>query len=359
MTYHRHGLPGLIGIALLLACDGSKSAGPRFSAPGSSATAGDFCNSIIQNATNLQARCSGGGEAFWKDLYGQVLNCSQLAKDVAAGVLSYDAQKGAQCLEEMSQIECNQSGTSAACSAAITGHIPTGGSCSNNMGWTIFTDCAPGNYCYLDIAKCGGTCKPYAKEAESCAYTAASGSVSCANGTSCQMQSQVCVADVAEGQPCEGPTAGECADGLYCDGKSTLVPGVCRKSKTGGACVDASECANNHSCIGTEGSKTCRKMKLPGDSCTPGLRECFFFLGWCGSDGKCTQAGAEENQPCGLIDYEVVRCVSGLTCTTASTGSTATCQKGKPAGSPCTSGSECEGTVSYCDPATKMCVACN
>jgi hypothetical protein len=355
MSYHRFSIPCLVGISLLFACDGKKA-----TAPGSSATATDFCNSFLQAATSLQTRCFGGGEALWRDLYGRILDCGQFAQDVTAGRLSYDAQQGAQCIDQIGKVDCNQMDEPTACQGAVVGTIASGGSCATGLGMTMFSDCTPGNHCHLDITTCGGTCKPYAQAGASCAYSSTNGSLECADGSSCQSNTDICVADVTEGQPCEGPTAGRCADGLYCEGGSTTAAGVCRKEKTSGACIDETECASNYLCGGVEGSKVCRKAKLPGDSCTPGLGECYPLFSWCGSDGKCTDARAKESQPCGTNNGEYIQCEDGLTCVLTSTGS-GTCQKrgDKPAGSPCTSSVECAGTVSYCDPTTSKCVSCS
>jgi len=293
-------------------------------------------------------------------MYAGFLNCSQLAKDVADGVLSYDAQLGALCLDQISKYSCDQADEPSACKTAVVGRIASGGSCASGLNTTMFDDCAPGNYCDFALATCGGTCKAYAQVGSSCAYTSANGSVTCADGSSCQLSTDVCVADVTEGQPCEGPTAGNCADAFYCEGGSTTASGVCRKRKTSGACLDAGECASNHYCTGAAGNKTCGKAKLPGESCTPG--QCYPLLAWCGGDGKCTDTHAKENQPCGSTTGDYIRCEEGLTCNQTAAGSSAgTCQKKgtKPAGSPCTSSVECAGTVSYCDPTTDLCVGCD
>lgn len=168
------------------------------------------------------------------------------------------------------------------------------------------------------------------------------------------------MADVDKGQPCKGATAGDCATGLYCEGGTTTTAGVCRKRKTSGACAGELECANNYLCVGEAGAKTCRKAKLVGDACTPGLGECYRVFAWCGSEGKCTDARAQENQPCGASASEYIQCADGLTCVLASAGAGICQQRGdKPAGSPCTSSADCGGAISYCDTATKLCVGCD
>jgi hypothetical protein len=310
----------------------------------------------------MATRCLGGTEALWKALYERIFDCSKFAQEVGAGSLSYDAQKGAECLEQISKLDCSQSVSEvAACDAAVVGKNPSGGSCATALGSSPFSDCAPGNRCRLDSATCGGTCTPDAVAGESCLPTAASGVVICAKGLGCQLNRWVCVADVTEGQPCKGPTAGRCADGLYCEGGTTSATGVCRARKTAGACVDDSDCISGYLCIGSEGSKTCHQAKMPSESCTPGLGECYPLFGWCDSDGKCTDVLASENQPCGLVNGELIMCASGLVCESRFSGAASTCLKrgDKANGATCTSSVECAGSEAYCDTRTKKCVSCS
>jgi hypothetical protein len=344
----------LLASALLLACDGSKKPLPT----GSSATPTDFCNSFMQAAEDWGTRCLGGTPAFWTNVYSQVLDCNRLAQTISSGDLSYDANSGAQCLSQIAGYNCDQTGEVPACTAALVGHVSSGGACSAQ--WlTVFSVCAPGNYCHFVSNTCGGTCRPYAQPGSSCAYSSTDGSVDCARGSNCQLNTQVCVTDVAEGQPCEGPTAGGCADGLFCDGGDTSTAGTCRKRNTSGACKDSSECASNYVCTGDANANTCRKMKVPGDSCTPGLRECLSLFSWCNSDGKCTEGRARENETCGQVNDEYVQCDTDLHCAYTGNAQSGTCQKGLPAGSPCSYGSECAGSYAYCDSTTKLCVSCS
>jgi hypothetical protein len=141
MMQPRLAVPVIIGICLFPACDGKKSA-----APGSSANASDFCKSYTQAAAALMSQCFGGEKAAWDALYAPIFDCTRLASDVAAGVLSYDAQKGAQCLELISKVGCEQmDGDYSACDGAVVGHIASGGSCTSALHITPYTDCAPAN----------------------------------------------------------------------------------------------------------------------------------------------------------------------------------------------------------------------
>jgi hypothetical protein len=340
MSNPRHVMLLLVVGGLPLACDGKKS-----TPPGSAATVGDFCSSLSRAAVQLQVNCLGGTEAFWTQTYSTLFDCAEWTSRFSSGDFVYDPGKGAQCLDDISRYGCDDSGEVSACIRAISGTVPSGGSCKAALDG-FFSACTVGNHCELDASICGGTCKPYRQPGDSCTS-------SCADGSSCQNNADICVLDVGEGQPCQGKTAGDCTNDLYCEGGSLSTEGVCRKKKTSGACASAEECANRYRCVGSDGAKTCRKAKWVGDPCTPGLGECYPMFSWCGSDGKCSDAKAQEGQPCGALNADYIACASGLLC------SQNTCQKGLPAGSPCTSSSACTGgTISFCDPKTKLCTSC-
>jgi hypothetical protein len=169
------------------------------------------------------------------------------------------------------------------------------------------------------------------------------------------------VADAGEGEPCLGPSAGDCSHNLTCVFDTGDETGTCRKKRTSGACTSSSDCATDYACAGfSRGAKSCRKTKFPGESCTPGMGECYIFFSWCGRDGTCTDTGAQENEPCGDQGQgydEYILCAIGLTCASDGT-SASTCRKPKPAGSPCSYRDECAGTGAYCDSETNLCVSC-
>jgi hypothetical protein len=294
------------------------------------------------------------------DLYARVLPCDGVAKEVAEGRMAYDQTKGAACLDQIKVLACDSLIDEAvACADALVGRVPSGGACATD-GLAIFPVCAPGNICHISSNGCGGVCKPTASPGSSCAYSSTTGSVTCADGSECQSNTDLCVVDAAEGEPCQGPTAGYCRHNLECEGGTSSTAGTCRRKRTSGACTSSSDCASSYVCAGQEGAKTCRKAKLPGDSCTPGLGECYPLFSWCGSQGTCIETRAQENQPCGaqggaFNDY--IQCDNGLTCATSGTGA-GTCRKKKPAGSSCASGSECAARA-YCDSTTHLCVSCS
>jgi hypothetical protein len=347
MICHRLCITMFFATTLVAACGDSKS-----SSPGSTTTITDFCNSIVQSLADVQSRCLGHDSAFWKDLYQQSFRCDGLEGRVSSGTISYDAQKARECLDQLAKLTCDLSSALSACTDAVIGKVGTGGTCAVLQG--LSGDCAPGNYCIMTLTSCGGTCQAEAKVGASCA------SNRCEDGSSCQYSTDICLADVGEGQPCEGKDAAGCADGFYCEGGTTTTAGACRKKKTSGPCTSRNECANSYNCAGAEGSKSCSKSKVIGDTCTPGLGECYAYMFWCGSDGKCTDAKVQEGQTCGITNGDYISCASGLSCVYGSGSSVGTCQKGLAAGSQCTSSSACTGgTFNYCDSPTRTCVACD
>lgn len=339
----------------LAACHGS-GIGPGGGAGpfGGSANAKDFCHSYVQTIADFQAKCLGGDLAFWSRSYAARMNCDLVAEAVSAGRIAYDPDAGAGCLQHLNQLGCDQAGVEQSLCGALVGKIPSGGACSFDS--RLSAVCAPGNNCIGDHA-CGGTCTPYKtlQLGDPCMPIGAD-SAFCANHQVCQNNTYRCVADVEEGQPCKGPTAGDCAYPLYCEGGTNSTTGICIMKKTSGACDPAGvPCAYGYSCKGTPGAETCTKWKWPGDTCTRGLGECTYS--WCGNEGKCTDDPVQEGQSCSPFPGEHAPCASGLTCQFGADSET--CQKLKAAGSACNFNGECAGSGSYCDSKSKVCVACS
>jgi hypothetical protein len=344
---------------MFFACSGGSQ-----SAPKSTATPDDFCHTFVETVIELQTRCFGRGESFWRDLYSRFMTCDGLATDIANGRITYDKAKGTACLDQVRALACDSILDEAAdaCAGVLVGNVPSWGACGF-YGLPVASSCAPGNRCIDEGNSCTGRCKPVANDGSSCAYSSSTGSVWCAVGSVCQLNTNLCVPNGAEGEPCDGPSAGYCRGNLVCEGSTGKIAGSCRQPKTSGPCKFSLDCAfPEYVCAGQEGATTCRKAKLPGDSCILGQGECYDYFSWCGSNGTCTDTGAQENEPCGeqvqgLTSSEEIQCAEGLTCVTGGVGA-GTCRKQKPAGSPCTRGDECAGTESYCDSRTKLCVSC-
>ena len=339
-------------VAVNIGCGGGSGSPVR-----NSSTAGDFCHSLTPAVAGMAFRCYGGTQSTWEGIYAHLIDCDTVAKSIADGRLLYDAAKGAACLASIATVDCTNTDEVIACTTALVGHVPSGGEC--RTGLSLFSDCVPGAFCKASVNTCGGTCQAYAQAGASCVSTTTS-TVRCDPDTSCQSTTQLCVADASEGQPCMGPSAGSCAPGLFCDGATLTAAGTCRKRKTTGTCTSGGDCASGYSCTGTGTAKGCTKMKLTGDPCTPGNRDCFTLL-HCASDGKCADPAA-GGQPCGLdANNEYVSCASGLYCSDATATTMGACSIPKPSGSACSLSNygSCAGTGSYCDSQTKLCVACN
>jgi hypothetical protein len=345
----------LVVAVALLACDGSGSSGGTPTLPGNTGSASEFCDAFLQAAVSLLSQCYGGGQSYWTDLYAQILDCPEVARLVAAGTLVYDANQGKQCLDAVRTYDCTDTGPIPACNAAVTGKVPSGGTCAART-LMMFNDCAPGNDCVWRSDSCGGTCRPYARVGEACGYAVGDDYIDCEDGASCGWDTEVCIADAAEGQPCGGTDAVACASGLYCEGGDYSTSGICHKQKTSGSCASDDECANTYVCLGNGDAGSCRKVKLPGEACVPG--ECMPFFAWCGADGQCTDVRATENQSCGGASGDYIQCASGLYCDYSSTSQTGTCRRQTAAGSVCTTTTVCAGN-GYCDTATGLCVSCS
>lgn len=340
----------------VVACDGSGSGakgGP--SLPGATDTASDFCASFLQAAVSFATRCYGGGdEAFWRGIYEPVFDCEALAKSVATGVVSYDAVQGRRCLDTIRSYDCVDTDEVTACDAVVLGTVPPGGACA---ALTPFDECAPGSDCTYRLDACTGICEVEASVGEPCGYAAGDDAyVDCASGSSCAYETDRCVADAGEGEPCFGSTGNACRSNLYCDGYAATGEGICRARKTGGSCSNSSECANTYLCVKTGSAGTCQKGKLPGEACRPG--ECVAYFAHCGADGKCTNAGSAEGQPCGIADVEYLPCEADLYCDRSDPDSDlGVCKPMLAAGASCTTDSVCAGD-GYCDSSRKTCVSC-
>jgi len=346
-------LPVCLGLVVFSSACGGGTAVPV----GNSSTATDFCRSIAPAVAGMAVRCYGGTLSTWEGIYANVVDCSHVAASIASDRTAYDAAKGAACLAEIANVDCSNTNEISPCTTALVGRVPTGEACPTTL--SLFSECAPGAFCKTAVNVCGGTCQAYAPAGASCVSSTTS-TVRCDPDTSCQSTMRICVADSGEGQPCEGPNAGGCVSGLFCDGATSAVAGTCRKRKTSGTCLLGGDCATGYACVGTGTNKACTKMKLTGEACTPGNRECFTLF-HCASNGRCEDQAA-SGQPCGSDENkEYVACASGLYCANATTTTMGSCSSPKSAGSPCSGSnySECAGIGSYCDSQTKRCVACN
>jgi hypothetical protein len=346
------------GVFMVLAL-GSGCGGAGTGSVDSTATGTDFCRSMVDETVTAVARRYVGSDD-WRDHYTSSVLCDQVDGLIAAGTLTYDRASGEDCLTHLRQLDCIDIRLPESCTDAIAGRLPAGSQCF--FLEHFFSDCAPGNYCEGSGNACGGTCKPYVQPGGSCAYTLAGEFPGCASGLSCPHGSNLCTPYVGEGESCLDASAGNCGDGLYCNGVA------CQKRKTSGTCRYGGECAAGYVCAGPTNTRTCTKVKLPGDSCTQGQSECYG-LSFCGDDGKCTRTGVAEDQPCGTnLQGEYIQCGTHLYCGWAtpplvdpSVGIVGggTCQRTKPAGSPCSYWTECAGKSAYCDSATSLCVTCD
>ncbi len=212
----------------------------------------------------------------------------------------------------------------------------------------------------------------------SCAATCAS-NAQCATGSFCDATSHHCQVSAPNGapptQPCSSGsqcTSGVCASDGACgqpDGERCLTGAVCR----GGACVNGlcdSGCTADAQCAGDaycNAVGACTPKTATGGACT---RAAACVSGTCASDGLCgtptpgactapvqCRAGACSNGTCGTSCLNDGECLSGRYC-----GASGTCAPKLPAGTLCSSGSQCEAGVCAADgrcgkPAGDACAA--
>lgn len=261
-------------------------------------------------------------------LYDSPLICQRFNAAVADGRLAYDATHASACLQALESAPCDLS-IGNGCDGVVTPKVPIGGTCKNLYLFS-FQEC-DGGHCSLAADGCTGTCVAATTEA-------------------------------ALNEPCSGPDATPCGDGLYCEGSTITTAGVCRAEKTSGACTSSTQCALPTHCTGPDGAMTCSPFKTTGEACTPGYRECTLF-GYCADDGRCTETLAQSGETCGtLASGESVGCDVGLYCD-APIGSaqTGACQPEKVAGEACGGDAalvECSGNGAHCDAATSTCAVC-
>lgn len=242
---------------------------------------------------------------------------------VEAGRIEIDEERFAEC-REASSIALFDEG---ACSAAMRGTVPNGGTCA------IAAECVSGR-CSVPGSTCAGTCVARTVAGEGCEDDdacmdgliclssvcqappgeGATCTTRCAEGLFCSA-SRVCEAQRAVGESCSGvasggdcqenlacrsgrcaapPVEGEacwpeylqrCAEGLRCDGTVCRIP-----RSAGAACTSTVECAFGSRCL----EEVCAPILGLGDPCTSD-EPCALGTGC--ADGRCRPL-PDLGEPC-------------------------------------------------------------
>lgn len=215
--------------------------------------------------------------------------------------------------------------------------------------------CDDASYCdLLD----GVTCKPRARQGESCTSSPIRGVETCAKDSYCAAGDSgetTCQARADVGEPCDGP----CVDGAYCAGgvcqgdpvgrpcgyDTPCPPGlvcsddaeVCLPPGGEGAnCRETIECADEFFC---ENYDTCQPRRGQGQECRD-TSECQKQL-HCDDTSYTCVPDLGSGDPC---DDRVQPCAEGLYCPS---GIDQTCQPKLPPASDCNSNNQCLSGVCY------------
>ena len=308
-------------------------------------TAAGFPAAFAKAVCEPQAKCRGEAAFLEQQCEGDAasLYAPDLAKAIAAGRSTWDAQQAQACLDGLRARGCERTPPEVdqACERAVTGAIATGGSCS----WLF--ECAAGR-CEPDgpgacPAKCGAVSGEGASCASPCDLRAGlrcigsvcsklhtldqkcSSTSDCAVALFCDALTSKCATRVFQQASCSGDTQQsaneQCAAGLFCDQGS--AGGLCRsKIAQGRSCTAASADSIAFACA--DGS-VCKGFNFAKAGATP---------------GTCAQLG-EVGASC-LASAQVTGCGDGLVC------SGGACAH-KPVSGPCTQNGDCKDGVAYCD----------
>lgn len=219
---------------------------------------------------------------------------SSIVAAVDAGKVKYDDGLAGDCIDALRDASCSRDAMlDPSCENIFTGTVADGGMCAFDA------ECVSGSCAVTDCnqACCPGTCtpaRPTPKIGEMCNFF-------CADGAYCA-DDNTCHAVLAAGAACTDPFA--CANGLYCAGRSQTMAGTCTKlPATGEACTE--QCLN----IGDYCDGTCKKVGLPGASCTVDEGCSYYYE--CNTDTmQCVDPAPATLLPDGSMCSSSVQCMS-------------------------------------------------
>jgi hypothetical protein len=327
-------------------------------------TAMGFCLAYVGFFSAYAARCDGLPRALVEQELSDPVICARFVASIQAGRLGFDGAAAATCASSLAAVStCAGSSmdTLAGCDQVFTPRVALGGTCASFYVVIGTNECMGDAYCKEGANyACTGVCTAKVPLGGACDILS---DVRCTSGATCDSGSKTCVTPpppASAGGACGGAGQGSCPTGFYCGTSSADggAAGVCLAQQTSGPCTTSTQCASTFACAGPTGGKSCAPFKTVGASCTPGWRECDP-LGFCGSDGKCTDTWVAAGQPCGAIGGENISCAFGAYCEAALLSS-GTCQAKKQPGDACTgvAADECDGNNAHCDATSGTCVAC-
>jgi hypothetical protein len=266
---------------------------------------------------------------------------------------SYDGLKAQSCVSAVASGGCGvlDNDLPSVCRDALSGTLATGGECD------IDAECSGLSRCQIDGNTCPGKCAPLSSAGVACTQDD-----DCALGLICSTATHHCAAPAAEGEPCEGGSAEQCAAGLLCIGSSEdkKVAGRCETpaqaltQREGENCNldEGPWCAQGLACVieaVTPVSYKCHAIAAAGGTCgiaVPG--ECPTGQ-YCPLDfgelvlGKLTASCAAlpvAGEACGPA-LALSRCAGNLVCDTTTNVAKPTCIERRALGQSCTSDALC------------------
>ena len=277
----------------------------------------DWCQSQALGFCHRAQRCLQVSESeFDACMTRQLAVCDQPAftRGVAEGRLGYDAAAAAACVNGYAKTACTE--TPEVCATVFTGLVAPHGAC------LLAQECEGGSYCLTSASTCPTTCYAYRAIGDTCNYWDQQCDPEEANCTSVSGQNR-CVARKAAGE----------------------------------ACVNWSDCAQNHGCV--EGTCVKQVAKL-GEVCLE-----VQGYPYCETDAFCRQeppppGGVQAPGVCmrkaalGGVCAGYGSCLTGLRC--SSNYSTGTCIPLGGPGEKCTNYNDCRSEL-YCAAATGRCTA--
>lgn len=266
-----------LGWAAFTGCGGSTDGGGTNATPiAKEQFAGELARAVCNN---IGSCCQQAGYPHDPTQCAALLE--GMYKNMTAGAVQYDPQKGGECVAYAASMvkACSDAPDPGPCENVAVGTVPAGGKCTSsaeciapaggdagcNDGVCVqqprgklgdgcsstctedgnTTSCSGGMggassgnaSCFTNdglVCRDDGKCGAAAKVGETCSYD------DCVASAYCDMSAEKCVARVAVGGACTGE--GQCADGAYCDGAK------CATEKPQGApCVESNEC-ESHEC---------------------------------------------------------------------------------------------------------------
>ncbi len=278
---------------------------------------------------------------------------AQIQIAIDAKKANYDGLKAQSCVSAVANGGCGvlDNDLPAVCREALSGTVASGGECD------IDAECSGLSRCQIDGNTCPGKCAPLSSAGVACTRND-----DCALGLICSNATHHCAAPAAEGEPCDGGSAEQCASGLLCIGSSDdkklagqcATPARALTQQAGETCsLDAGPwCAQGLACV-IEGvspaSYACHPTAAAGGTCgiavpseCPAGQYCPLDFGdlLLGKLSASCTALPMAGEACGPA-LALSRCAGDLVCDTTTNAAKPVCVERRVLGQSCTSDALC------------------